>query len=519
MTTPSEPLPGLENPGQAQAPRRLHPMSWLFVLLMNLRQFAVPIVAALLFGSGGGSLTWELIGLVGALLLAIYSFVQYLTYRYAVDGDELVIREGILHRNVRHVPLARIQNVSLHRNPLHRLFGVAEVQLESAAGVTPEAIMRVLSLQQAAELEKLVREVRQAERTQPDASATEEDIALVDLGPGEILRLGLISNRGMVVVAAAFGLFSQMRPDNFSRTLANLGERLFGQVSGLGLGPAQWLLAGAALLLSLFVLLRLLSIVLAFLQFHGFRLSLADDRLRVESGLLTRIRASALRRRIQHWSIEEGLLHRLFRRQSLKVETAVMQAANQAERGLSHLVPVGTPAQVDSLLSRLLPQAGWPQIAWRPLHPHAWRRMVKPPVFVILALCAALSFGKLAAWAWLGLCLLPLAFASARGRGRFGGYALGDSVLAFRSGWLERSWSLVELRRLQGVQLVHTVFDRRNGMASVVVDTAGANPFGHRIHIRYLPEDEARRLYEHLRHAIDPAPTPSRMPASAAPVR
>lgn len=519
MTTPSDPPLQMTQLPQ-EAPRRLHPMSWLFVLLVNLKEFAIPLLAALFFGRGGNQM-WEYLGMIGALVLASISFIQYLSYRYSVLGAELVIREGILSRNVRHVPLARIQNVSLHRNPLHRLFGVAEVQLESAAGVTPEATMRVLSLQRAAELEQLVREVRQlAERSDPalalDGDTEQEDL-LVNLPGSEILRLGLISNRGMVVVAGAIGVLSQMRPEGLSRSVANFAERLFGEVSGLGLGPLQWVLAGSLLAAGLVLLLRLFSVLLAFLQFHGFRLAQAGDRLRVESGLLTRIRASALRRRIQHWTVDESLLHRLFKRQSLKVETAVMQAANQAERGLSHLLPIGTPAQVESMIQRLLPQAGWPALDWRPLHPKAWRRMFRPAVVVLLLVCSVLALSKPGSWAWIGLLILPLLLASALGRARFGGYALGERVLAFRSGWLSRQWSMVELHRLQGVQLTHSLFDRRNAMANVVVDTAGANPFGHRIHIRYLPQDEALALYQRLQRCIEP--TPARTPESAAPAR
>ncbi len=495
--------------------RRLHPMSWLFVLLTSLREFALPLIVLLFFGRGEED-GWQFVGAAGALVLAGIAFVRYLSYRYAVIGTELVIREGIISRNARHVPLARIQNVSLHRNVLHRAFGVAEVQLESAAGVTPEATMRVLSLAQAAALERLIREQRGD--TAAAAAEGEAETPLVTLGSGEIVRLGLISNRGLVVVAGAFGLLSQARPDGFARSLANLVEALIGEASSRMAGPLQWLLGAVVLLVLFVVLLRLFSILMAFLQFHGFRLDDGGDRLRVESGLLTRIRASALKRRIQHWTVSETWLHRAFGRQSLKVETAVMQAANQSERGLSHLLPVGTPAQAEDLLRRLLPQARWPTLRWRPVHPDAWRRLVKPPLLLLLAVCAALAIGPAGRWAWLGLVLVPLIVASARGRGRFAGWYEDGQVLAWRSGWLDRRWSLVEIRRLQGVQLLQNAFDRRWRMATVAVDTAGANPFGHRIHIRHLPEREARALYARLCRLVESA-TPARTPGSAAPAR
>src|SRR3546814_14738070 len=69
MTT-TTPEPGAE--------RRLHPLSWLFVLLAQLRQFIVPLLALLLFGQRDEYPLWPLIG-VGAL--ALLSGWQHFTSR------------------------------------------------------------------------------------------------------------------------------------------------------------------------------------------------------------------------------------------------------------------------------------------------------------------------------------------------------------------------------------------------------------------------------------------------------
>ena len=82
---------------------------------------------------------------------------QYFTYRYRIEGDGVVIRSGLFQRSARHIPFARIQNVSLHQSLLHRLFNVAEVRLESAGAAKPEGQMRVLRLDAAHELEQQIR--------------------------------------------------------------------------------------------------------------------------------------------------------------------------------------------------------------------------------------------------------------------------------------------------------------------------------------------------------------------------
>ena len=130
-------------------------MSWLFVLVQQLKQFIVPLVALLVFGRGDRNELWPLIG-VG--VLAVFSLWQYFTYRYGVAGDALVVRSGVFERSLRVIPFARIHNVALQQSLLHRVFGVAEVRLESAGGKKPEAEMRVLKLADAIALETLVRQ-------------------------------------------------------------------------------------------------------------------------------------------------------------------------------------------------------------------------------------------------------------------------------------------------------------------------------------------------------------------------
>jgi membrane protein YdbS with pleckstrin-like domain len=41
---------------------------------------------------------------------------------------------------------------------------------------------------------------------------------------------------------------------------------------------------------------------------------------------------------------------------------------------------------------------------------------------------------------------------------------------------------------------METPFDRRNSMAALAVDTAGAGRVGHRVHIRYLLAETAEKL-------------------------
>ncbi|MEO6517901.1 MAG: PH domain-containing protein [Pseudoxanthomonas sp.] len=483
--------------------RRLHPWSWLFVLLQQLRQFLLPLVALLVFGGGSrrdGFLT-GLGPLIAVGVLVALSVLQYLTYRYQVGRDSLSIREGWLHRNRREIPYARIHNVVLHQTLLHRLFGVAEVRLESAGGQKPEAQMRVLRLQEALALESLVKHRGQVAAADAPVVPAE---SLLSLSTAEVIRLGLVSNRGMIVMAAAFGAAWQLFPD---RVVANyfetFGRQLFGYASHLHYGWLTTSVAITALLLLGLIALRLLSVLLALMQYHGFRLSEEAHRLMVERGLLSRLRTSVARRRIQAWTLREGLLHRLLKRRSLHIDTAVAEEQGKSDsRALKELAPIATPDACDALVQHLLPQVHWPRSDWTALPANAWWRLFVPTAMLWALAALALTTWQQQAWGLLPLLWLPWSAYAARQQARRMAYAVDDRLVVIRGGWWTRYWRFAEIDKLQALRLVRSPIDRRMGTASLWLDTAGAGNLAPPLQVRFLPEADARALYKRLSSAL-----------------
>lgn len=488
-------------PVDNETERRLHPWSWLFVLVQQLKQFLVPLLALLVFGGGGAGGFWAGIGpLVAVGVLVAVSLLQYFTYRYRIGRDGLSIRDGLLHRNLRDIPYSRIHNVVLHQSLLHRLFGVAEVRLESAGGQKPEAQMRVLRLDQALALEDLIKHRGQLPEAGAAANAAER---LLSLPTAEVVRLGLVSNRGMIVVAAALGGAWQLFPD---RVVADFfettGRELFGYASHLRLGWMTTAAAVAAMVLLAIVLLRLLSVALALVQYHGFLLSEEQKRLTVERGLLAKLRTSVARRRIQSWTLHEGFLHRLLNRRSLQVDTAVAEMGKSDHRAFREVAPIATPEACDALVRHLLPQAQWPRGEWTALAAGTWWRLFLPTAIFCVLLAGGLLLRLGSAWALLPLLWLPWGVYASRQRARREGYAVDEYLVAVRSGWWSRWWRFAEIDKLQALRLERSPIDRRFGTATLRLDTAGAGGLAPPLRIRFLPQNEARALYARLADSL-----------------
>ncbi len=506
MTTLSE--PASTPPARAAVDRRLHPLSWLFVLIQQLKSFALPLVVLLLTGRGNSQ---ELYGLYGVGVLVVMSVVRYFTYRFRLDQNGIVIRSGLLQTTSRDIPYERIHNVSLHQSLFHRLCGVAELRLESAGGGKAEAEMRVLSVADAQALELLIRQRGAAAATEQDSTggmvAPAPAATLLAMDTGEVVRLGLISNRGMVLVAAAFGAMWQFLPEPW------MSDRGFRQAYGFFTREAatlvpEWLLrpAGAVIVTVIFaagivLVLRALSVVLALLQFHGFRLEEVGRQLRVERGLLTRVRTHVPRRRIQAWRLHESVLHRWFGRQSLRVDSAAGDPGRE-QQGLRDLAPIAHPDAIETLIRRVLRSEDWPPPDWRPLHASAWRRLFVVPTIVLMMVSAALTwqFGRAGL---LTLALLPILVVRARSWARHAGFAEGARLIAVRTGWLSRNWQFTEIRKLQSLWITASPIDRRHGTATLWLDTAGVSTRDGTLRIPFMPASEARALYDRLAAGMD----------------
>ncbi len=514
-TLPQDTLPQGTLPPVAPAPdERLHPWSWLFVMLMQLRQFLLPLVALLVFGGRGDrdEMWGYLTTLIVIAVLVAISILQYLTYRYHIGDDAISVRSGIIARNRREIPFARIHNVVVHQNPLHRLFGVAELRLESAGGHRPEAEMRVLKLSQALALEQLVRQRGQQPPPLPDApgdatashasaSTALPPSVLLQLNSRDVLRIGLLSNRGWVAVLAAWGASYQFFPRGYvSDAVEHHGREVFGYASHLHPATWVWVVAAVFTVGGFWLLLRLLSVVLALLRYHGFQLTEHERRLTVSSGLLTRMRTSVARRRIQAWTLRETALQRWVGRRQLRIDNAAGVGSDDDGRDLRELAPLATPAACDALLQHLLPRLQWPPPRWQGVARRGWWRLCLPALVIVPLLSVGAVF-EVGPWGALLLAWLPWSAFRARREIARMGYHLDGDYVAVRGGWWTRWWRLAELDKLQSLRLSRSPLDRLLGTASVWLDTAGAGG-SIALRLRFLPEPEAQAVLERLNRAL-----------------
>ena len=516
-----------------QSEQRLHPATLVFDLITHVRRFALPAVLVMFGASrsndwpvgryGYMSSGWEWWLMVLLVPAALMTIARYVSFRIRYDDRELVLRSGLIFRNERHVPYARIQNLDAIQNPLHQLLHVVEVRVETGGGKEEEARLSVVSLAAFEEMKTHVLAGRmQAGATSIAGDAVVEPVVtgepLVHLSLREVLLCGLLENKGMVLIGAAAGVAWE------SGLLRGASGRLFGQAQSMGWGvfrdvfrsvtdgtpfPLLGLGSAIALVAGVLLFIRLVSMAWALVRLYDFRLMRDGDDLRSTFGLFTRVATTVPIKRVQTVIVSAGPVHRWLGRVTVRVETAGGHSAKSAESGAGRvrewLAPLLHRRELPMLLRQVLPGVDLGTLPWQPLHPRAFARALKPNLVVtaLVTFVAAIVIG----WGAIGVLifLMPWAVLSARQYVTYIGWAETDEVVAMRSGWIWQQMTIARVNKIQAVALRHSPLDRRAAMARVRVDTAGAGEFT-RIDIPYLDSDVALGLHNRLAaHAANTA--------------
>src|SRR3712207_565986 len=150
-------------------PRPLHPAGMLIAAIKSVRRslsaFIIPGIAFLASrGFDPQTLVLVLLGALGvAALGTVWGFLSWRATTYEVAGGAFRLRQGVVQKNERTIPLDHVQSVDTVQGIIQRFFGVVEIRVETAGGGTSEPDASLSALDRAS-AEALRREIEGARR-------------------------------------------------------------------------------------------------------------------------------------------------------------------------------------------------------------------------------------------------------------------------------------------------------------------------------------------------------------------
>jgi putative membrane protein len=474
--------------------QRLHPATPFLRSLQFLYAFAIGAIAA-----STGVAAALVVLLLAALLIAAWITLAYLRFRYRLTEESLVITHGVLFRQRRVIPRSRIQNVDLRAGLVQQLLGVTTARIETAGGRGTEATLHVVGRAEGVRLRATLLAQRRPQTlaaepqaamdtiaqtvTEPVAQRAEHDTFMNSVTPIELVIAGATANRAGLLVGLLLGgdyLFDFMPTDWLLQRLlppelVEPGAAVDSLVQ-TAQHNLQAFLTGLVVLALLFVLAGwAISVVLSVVRYFDFTLRQSGGQLQFNYGLFTRREKGFRRSRVQNVQIEESILRRWLGLASLRVQTAGYGPQMKSEERMETLTPIARKTGIPSYLTAVYPDLQWENVEWRPAHPRARRRL-----FIRRALAVVLASGLLALWLGQAALLLLVALAPAwllaAAHYRHLGHARSADYMLLREGLWNRRTYIVPIRKIQALHLRQSPFQRRLGLGTLHIETAG-NPY------------------------------------------
>ncbi|MEO8555887.1 MAG: PH domain-containing protein [Actinomycetota bacterium] len=468
-------------------------LSIRMLLLHPVRELgrAVPALIGLVVAGrsvGGGEAWW--LGPVGVVLVIAFSVLRWATTRYRITPEQVQLRTGLLQRKTVAAPADRVRSVDVTASPLHRVLGLAKVDIGTgshgsglvldslpaaeAAALRAELLHRIVVPLEATP-QGLVQTVdeRDAELADAQLTGTEQadtELARLDL---QWVRFAPFTMSGVLAAAAILGLAWNLL-DQFQVTPGDVGpvKGLLGHLArtAIWLGVLQGVVVLAALVTAL-------SIVGYVLSYWGFRLSrYAHGSLHVTRGLLTTRATSIEERRLRGVELGEPLLLRAVRAARLSGITTGLESRGRADGGSSLLLPPAPVAVARAVASEILRNPAAMEIPLTAHGPAARRRRFLRaliPAFVLVAVAGLAVWSGASSWLGVAAILtIPVAAVLARDRYRSLGHALSGGALVTQQGSLGRRRDVLDCDGIIGWNLRRTFFQRRAGLATLTATTA-----------------------------------------------
>lgn len=485
------------NEPSAVADRRLHPATLFTRTIRRLPEYALGLPALGRLGSSAEGLTLLLLGAIGIGVAAAAALLTWLRFRYGVGDNELVIESGVLFRQRRIIPFARIQDVDIERNVLARLTGTAAVRIETGGAGKDEGRLDAVGLAEAERLRAILRLARAGKAPNAGGAAImPEERPLFTMTPARVLLAGVL---GFSLLSIAFLAAGFQYLDPLFRNGWLEPDRLE-EIAGRYQGSARWAASLAAALL-LILLALLIGIIRTAARDWGFRLTRVSAGLRRRRGLFTLSEVLIPLRRIQLALLRSGFIARQLGWRRLEFQTLgsdVRKSGHQVAAPLGRMAEL-RPILAEAGLDRLPDDGSYTRVSVR----HILRQSLRWTALAALPLAANMLFYPELTWAIL---LLPLPVALAALQWRHHRFHLGDDMLHIRAGIFTRRLFILPLANIQSIELRRGWLQRRLGLATLDIDTAGAG--FHHPRISNLPHDKAARLFEALlrpRSPLDPA--------------
>lgn len=424
-----------------------------------------------------GNVTYLLWGAGGLLIvMSLWAVIAWWRFRYRLDGDRMMVKRGVFHREQLTIEFARVQKTRVLEPFYLRPFGLALLEVDTAGSASEEVTLGGIDnalahrLRDAIVARQRVATVDESDDEVTETAASDARNTVLSRNNRQIAQYGLTHNGMLWFVVVVATLVSQL-DDSESWGMFKFVARWFDFEVW---GSLQIALA----ILSLLVLMPLLSMIGALWRYAGYTLFRDGETWRRHSGLLSKHDESIKQHKIQSILWKQNVIARALGLINIKLKQTSAGLAAAAQEGElkrkpDFLIPVLRPEEAEWVTGQLMPGARCREARFSRVD----RKYIRKALFWGWSWsCALLVVIPIALLGWQAILLWPLAMLVGwllmRQFWRQLGYAVDGDYGMIRTGFIGSKTTIFPLFKVQRVDIRQSPSQRRHRLAHLTIHLA-----------------------------------------------
>ncbi len=489
-------------------PTRQSAVAILLIILKTYRilvRQAFPFILLFLVGKGfsDGKGKNILIGIsVFALLGMVYSIINYFRYYFYINEDELIIESGVFKRSKLNVPFDRIQTINFEQNIIHRIFNVVRLKIDTAGSAKAEFEFHAISNEKADSLRNLLLSKKKQAKKSDDSlefvnpledKATPVFKTIMQLDLLDLIKAGAVENHlrsGGIILAFMWWIWSSIEEMGMQEDLINgeLEETVMSQVnSGL-------ILVGLGIVV-FFLLSFIVSMIKMVITNYDLKFMRSENGFKINGGLFTKKDVSALDHKIQVVSWGDNPLKKLIGIKDLRLKQASSIVLNKKT---SIRIPSCKEEHIELVKNTLYGKKAFDNIKYSGIDKRYFYRNGGILSLVFIGLVSLLLFlnqnTQAVFFGVIGVLIVFSFYLSFRKKR----YGYNEEMLVIRGGTYGDKTELLPIYKIQSLSKKQSPYQRRNGLANLIVHTASG-----KVGIPYIDSGVVQDIMDEFLYRIE----------------
>jgi putative membrane protein len=408
--------------------------------------------------------------LLGALAILVYILVRsvlvYLNFKFKIKDNAFILKQGILNKSNTSIPFEKIQHINFKQNFIQQLINVTQVEIETAGAKTVEISIKALSREKAVALKKALFSKMQQAVVIENNEPTKEVLHKISIS--DLFKISISENHfKSLALLFAFIFSGYIQVKDFLETL-----ELDQKFDSLLEENANSLVGDFFLMLVLFafsfVISVLISFVTTFVRHFNLQVSIENNRLEIDQGLITKQNNILKKQKVQSIEVITNPI-----KLKLGIYNVIFKQAVSGKINYKKIIKVVgcNLAQINVLKNILFSNTDYSNLEkQKPDSYYKTQLFLRSFLFIIFLNGVFVIFSS--SLLITNLLLVPITIVLVLLKYKKSYYYFNEDMLVVGSGQIATKTTYFEHFKLQHIKLKQTVFQKRKGLVNLVLQTA-----------------------------------------------